>query len=89
MSEIAIDLMRRLICDRSERLGRNGIQEFKEHPFFLDVDWDNLRKSEHYLTHCFERFAKGVPLYFDKSFIENQNQLILYFHFIMKVLFPC
>ena len=39
----AIDLMKRLICDREERLGRNGIHEFKEHPFFAGIDWDNIR----------------------------------------------
>eukprot|EP00116_Pleurobrachia_bachei_P014295 sb/3474557/ len=42
----AIDLMKRLICDREERLGRNGIHEFKEHPFFAGIDWDNIRNCE-------------------------------------------
>ena len=46
VSEIAIDLMKGLICDRSERLGRSGIQQFKEHPFFIGVNWENLRKSK-------------------------------------------
>ncbi|KAG0357385.1 Serine/threonine-protein kinase MRCK gamma [Podila minutissima] len=27
------------------RLGKNGVEEIKAHPFFKGVDWDNIRKS--------------------------------------------
>lgn len=43
LSWAAKDLIQRLICDAKHRLGAvNGIAEFKEHPFFDGVDWNNL-----------------------------------------------
>uniref|UniRef100_A0A8C5SGS3 non-specific serine/threonine protein kinase n=1 Tax=Laticauda laticaudata TaxID=8630 RepID=A0A8C5SGS3_LATLA len=36
-------LIEGLICARETRLGRNGVQDFKEHPFFVGLDWQGLR----------------------------------------------
>ena len=43
----ARDFMERLMCtDPEKRLGYNGAQEVKEHPFFNGVDWEQVMTAE-------------------------------------------
>jgi serine/threonine-protein kinase MRCK len=46
VSEEAKALLRNLICNNEQRLGKNGLEDFKLHPFFKDINWDNIRQSE-------------------------------------------
>lgn len=47
LSHHAKDLICRLICEAPYRLGaRRGLAEFREHPFFKGIDWDNLSKAQ-------------------------------------------
>eukprot|EP00731_Ephydatia_muelleri_P030003 Em0021g526a len=43
VSKEAKDIIKKLICDASSRLGQKGLEDFKKQPFFKDVDWDNVR----------------------------------------------
>nr|XP_036221478.1 rho-associated protein kinase 1 isoform X2 [Bactrocera oleae] len=47
ISESAKSLMRAFLTDRTQRLGRHGIDEIKAHPFFENDTWtfDNIRDS--------------------------------------------
>ncbi|KAM6435358.1 serine/threonine-protein kinase MRCK gamma [Liasis olivaceus] len=45
VSENAKDLIRELLCRREVRLGQNGIEDFKRHPFFEGIDWDDIYES--------------------------------------------
>ena len=46
ISREAEDLIMRMINNSEVRLGKNGVQEIKEHPFFKNVDWNNLRNTK-------------------------------------------
>lgn len=46
VSPEAEDLIRRFICSPEYRLGRNGADEIKAHPFFYGVDWTHIRNIE-------------------------------------------
>ncbi|EWC48446.1 serine kinase CBK1 [Drechslerella stenobrocha 248] len=46
LSHEAEDLIRSLITSADKRLGRNGAEEIKAHPFFAGVDWNSLRNID-------------------------------------------
>uniref|UniRef100_A0A6G1SNS5 Rho-associated protein kinase let-502 n=1 Tax=Aceria tosichella TaxID=561515 RepID=A0A6G1SNS5_9ACAR len=47
ISKDAKDLIRSFLTDQTERLGKNGVDEIKEHPFFKNESWtfDNIHTS--------------------------------------------
>ena len=72
VSKEAEDLINRMINNSNKRLGRNGIEEIKAHPFFKGLDWDNIRNMKapfipeiknDYDTKYFEHFEEEEPFY--------------------------
>jgi len=45
ISPQAENLIRHLLCDADQRLGRFGAEEIKSHPFFAGIDWDHIREQ--------------------------------------------
>mmetsp|Transcript_13044 Transcript_13044/g.1997 ORF Transcript_13044/g.1997 Transcript_13044/m.1997 type:complete len:80 (+) Transcript_13044:953-1192(+) len=45
LSISATDLIRKLICESTNRLGVRGASEIKAHPFFAGINWGNIRKK--------------------------------------------
>jgi len=44
ISDEAVDLIKKLICDVDKRLGYNGAEEIKKHPFFRKVKWEKMQE---------------------------------------------
>ena len=42
LTPAASDILKRLINDADVRLGRNGVEEIKAHPFFEGMDWTTV-----------------------------------------------
>lgn len=34
------------MCDAKKRFGRSGVDDFRDHPFFTGIDWDNIRSMK-------------------------------------------
>ena len=50
ISSNARDLIKSLCCDASDRLGRNGANGIKQHPYFHNINFDTLRSNKaHYI----------------------------------------
>ena len=45
ISKEAIDILKKLINDPEKRLGRNGADEIKKHPFFKNIDWQHIKET--------------------------------------------
>ena len=43
ISKDAKDLIKRLLSDTDKRIGRNGVEEIKQHPFFKGVNWNKIK----------------------------------------------
>lgn len=72
LSPAAIDLLRKMVTDADNRLGRNGAEEIKAHPFFEGLDWSKLKATRPpYLPNIaseisaenFDKFDEEEPFY--------------------------
>jgi serine/threonine kinase 38 len=70
ISPQAVDFLKKMICDANERLGVNGVEEIKAHPFFAGIDWKRIRdKAAPYIPEIkgevdctnFDQYAEEEP----------------------------
>ncbi|CAF3482214.1 unnamed protein product [Rotaria socialis] len=65
VSDDAKDLLQKLLCSADYRLGKNGLNDFKKHPFFTKFDWNNLRQIQ----------PPYIPVVIDTMDILNSNDI--------------
>ena len=80
ISKEAEDILRKLINDPESRLGANGADEIKAHPFFKGIKWNRIKETltppfipelaNNYDTKYFDEFEEDEPFYP----INNGNQ---------------
>ena len=72
LSPAATDILKKLVSDSENRLGRNGADDIKKHPFFEGLDWENLRKikspyipnvTSDISTENFDKFDEEEPFF--------------------------
>ena len=73
ISKEAEDILRKLINDPETRLGTNGADEIKNHPFFKGIDWNHIKETlvppfipelkNSYDTKYFDDFEEDEPFY--------------------------
>lgn len=73
ISKEAEDILRKLINDPEVRLGANGADEIKSHPFFKNIDWNHIKETltppfipelkNNYDTKYFDEFEEDEPFY--------------------------
>lgn len=78
-SSVALDLIDRLLCmNPANRLGANGVEEIKAHPFFKSVNWDTILEEDPPFVP--KPFSPEDTVYFDSrglkgfDFSEYYNQ---------------
>ena len=82
ISNNAKDLINKLLCESDKRLGKNGIKEIKDHPFFNDINWNNVKEikppfipkvKNDYDTKYFNNFKYIESFYPDKKNIKKKD----------------
>ena len=71
LSSNALDLIKRFLTTADIRLGSNGVEEIKSHPFFEGFQWDNILSLKPPFIPDLE--SDYDTKYFDK-FEENKNE---------------
>ena len=92
MSDEAQDLINKLINNKNKRLGKNGADDIKRHPFFYDINWDQVRNMKapfiplldtEYDTKYFNTFKEIEPFY-PKIIVSNKRKDIEYLGYTYK-----
>jgi serine/threonine kinase 38 len=86
LSPAATDILKRLLCDVDHKLGANGVEEIKAHPFFEGINWDRMKQAKApYIPQLssdddcrrFDKFDEEEPFYpiDDKKKTKNRKDI--------------
>ena len=76
ISKEAKKLIFDFLCEKEKRLGKNGLEEIKNHIFFKNFDWDNVRQmTPPYIPKMFEYENNKFKYNFN---LMRQNSLKIY-----------
>jgi serine/threonine kinase 38 len=93
ISKEAVDLIKRLITDVDKRIGYNGADEIKQHPFFRGINWSNIDNLDppfipelesEYDNKYFDRFDEDEPLYPNENLNKKASKDICFVNFTYK-----
>jgi serine/threonine protein kinase len=77
ISPEAKDLISQLLnTDFTSRLGANGVEEVKSHPFFKGIDWDNLKNSRPPMIPKMSSISQLQEMKEDKDLREEVYKLV-------------
>jgi serine/threonine protein kinase len=78
VSNSAKDFVDKLLClDPNRRLGANGADEIKNHPFFAGIDWANVLTTpmdDIFIPKPIDTSNFKDKVTFEDSFVDNKNQ---------------
>lgn len=93
LSSVACNFIRALVAPSDKRLGNNGVDEIKKHPFFKNFDWKNIIKMKapfipdiknDWDTKYFDKFEETEPFYPDKSTGKGRHRKVKNLLFFRK-----
>lgn len=88
ISEEAKDLLQRLICAADRRFGKNGLEDFINHPWFKGIKWDEIRDSEfHQYTIHYCRILRFIMAKIFTELFHKAHLRMYIFHVWLKPLF--
>ncbi len=88
LSPASTDILKKMICETENRLGRNGVEEIKNHSFFKGFDWEGVRKTKApYLPNVsseissenFDKFDEEEPFFEDPKARKNGRRFDMHF----------
>jgi len=93
LSNLAISLIKSLVAPADRRLGLNGSDEIKAHPFFKGFDWENIKKmkapfvpvlNNDWDTVNFDSFEETEPFYPNLKQVKKGRKDIDFINFTYK-----
>jgi len=90
LSSNATHFIKSLVSPAEKRLGLNGVEEIKKHPFFKNFDWNSIKKMKapfipdiknDWDTKYFDKFEETEPFYPEKTKTRHRKVSVINYSF--------